>query len=178
MTATTSRPARVVRTGGPSRSRPLPPPPLAHRLVATAAVGATVGALGAGWLPRGPRTTTEALVVVTATFLSGLACGRLAGSRWVVLVLPVASAVAFELVRWPVAGPTVDLVHVSSYGILALLSGRGVLAVLGTFPMVVGAAVGALRARSGRPVGAAVAVIAVLALAGVVAVPAGPAPLD
>jgi pimeloyl-ACP methyl ester carboxylesterase len=65
------------------------------------------------------------------------------------LVVCAAFVVAQEISRWEVQGPSVDAVHLSTFGLIALVSGRGTHALLSLLPMVVGAAV----ARGGRPSG-------------------------
>ena len=55
---------------------------------------------------------------------------------------PVVFAVAFES-RTPLGGPTVDAPHLSTYGVFALVVGRGLHALLSLLPIVVGAAWGA-----------------------------------
>ena len=106
------------------------------------------------------------------------------------LLAPVVFAVAFEIVRLPVEGPTVDAPHLSTYGVFAFVVGRGFHALLSLLPMAVGAAWGAfaaarrdghLRAGRGRrvlrwtAVTASVVVVAGLAL--LVARPASTAPI-
>lgn len=129
-----------------------PPSPATRRVTATgialaATVAAAAGAL-AGWLiPRGPVTTVQAVVAVFAALAVGLAAGRLMGSRWVLLLAPAVFALVFELVRLRVDGPTVDAIRLDVYGVLVLVAGRGVDAVLMVLPMVVGAGVGLLVFR-------------------------------
>ena len=71
--------------------------------------------------------------------------------RWSMLVAPFTFVAVFELVRVGIDGPTVDAPHVSTYGILAMVVGRGVHGLLTLFPMVLGAAVGAGLARTIDP---------------------------
>ncbi|MCU0314030.1 MAG: alpha/beta hydrolase [Solirubrobacteraceae bacterium] len=97
--------------------------------------------------PRGPLTATAGI----GSLLAGLAAGWLAGfalrSRWAMLAAPVLFAAVFELVRLGTDGPTVDAIHLSPYGLIAFVTGRGVHALLVLLPMVLGAALGAGAAR-------------------------------
>ncbi len=117
-------------------------------------VGLTAaGGLIAAWLtPRGPITTSEALVSMAAALVIGVAAGLAMGSRWSLLVAPVAFAAVFELARLGVNGPTVDGIYLTSvYGIIAFVTGRLFHALLVLAPMLVGAAYGAgLAARLGK----------------------------
>jgi proline iminopeptidase len=149
------------------------------------AIGAALGVVAsfgvvAGWLtPRGPLTTVAAL----ATMLAGAAVGALVGaiwrSRWVMLVAPVVFVAVFELVRIGAVGPTVDGPRPwSTYGIMALVVGRGIHGLLVLLPMVVGTVYGRMLARrllgdAGEPsrrLSAGLAVRRVLAVLGTVAV--------
>ncbi|GAB3405368.1 alpha/beta fold hydrolase [Flindersiella endophytica] len=109
------------------------------------------GAL-AGWLtPRGPLTVAAALVSIVVSLGVGLAAGWILRSRWALPAAPVLFSGTFELVRLGATGPTVDAPHLSLLGVLALVAGRGVHALLTLLPMLVGAAYGAglARRRSG-----------------------------
>jgi pimeloyl-ACP methyl ester carboxylesterase len=82
-------------------------------------------------------------LVVVAAFGVGAGAGRLTGSRWALLLTPVTFALAFELARLPVDGPTVDGIRLDSiYGVLMLVAGRGVDAVLMLLPLTVGVGLG------------------------------------
>ena len=115
--------------------------------------------LAAGWgvlagllTPRSPQTAAAALASILVSVAVGVAAGLLARSRWVPLVAPVVFAVAFEIVRMPLDGPTVDLPHLSTYGVLALVVGRGFHALVSLLPMALGAAWArfAVARRAGR----------------------------
>ncbi len=97
--------------------------------------------------PRGPLTATAGIT----SMLTGLAVGGLAGlalrSRWALLVAPVVFIGVFELVRLGTDGPTVDGIHLSTYGLMALVVGRGIHGVIVLLPMLLGATVGAAAAR-------------------------------
>ncbi len=115
--------------------------------IAAATAGAA-GVLAGWWMPRGPVTTGEAVVSVLAALGVGFAAGRLTGSRWALLLAPVSFALVFELVRARVDGPTVDGIRLDGiYGVLMLIAGRGVDALLILLPMAVGAGFGLVAAR-------------------------------
>ena len=159
------------------------------RLLSALAVAAAWGAL-VGWLtPRGPTTGPDALATVLASLAVGCAAGALARTRWVVLAAPVAFAVALELVRLPVDGPTVDGIHLTQYGIFALVVGRVFHGLLTLLPLALGGAIGVAATReegtdarhrwggvAARLV-TAIAALAVVALAVGVSLPASTAPV-
>lgn len=122
--------------------------------LAAAVAAAVAGAVG-GWLmPRGPVTTAQALGTVAGCLLIGAAAGLLTRSRWALLLAPAAFVAFYELVRLPVDGPTVDAPRLDGlYGILVLVVGRGVDALLTVLPMLVGIGYGLLLARRRDPVG-------------------------
>jgi proline iminopeptidase len=154
-------------------------------------IAAMWGLIAGRWTPRGPVTTAQAL----AAMVVGLAVGGVAGfatrSRWSAAIAPLAFASVFEIVRLGTDGPTVDGFHASEYGFLAAGVGRGFHALVAVVPMVLGAAVGAGRARAlasavpnggrvGRGTRRGVAVlttVALVALAAGLARPARTAPI-
>ena len=93
--------------------------------------------------PRSPQTNVAALASVVVSLAIGVTAGLLTRSRWAMLVAPVVFAVAFEIARMPLDGPTVDAPHLSTYGVLALVVGRGFHALVSLLPMAIGAAWGA-----------------------------------
>ena len=103
-------------------------------------------------MPRGPLTSGHALTALGVGLLLGLCAGAATGSRWPMLVLPFALAAVFEL-RWAwLDGPTVDAPRFdSSYGVLALILGRGFFGLLLFVPLLLGVAVGAGWVRRRRP---------------------------
>ena len=113
------------------------------------AVGVAAGAAAilALLMPRGPITTTEALTTMAIGLLIGLAAGFTMRSRWAMLLAPLAFVAAYELVRLGTDGPTVDGIHTSMYGLIALSVGRGLHGLLALAPMILGAALGAGFAR-------------------------------
>jgi pimeloyl-ACP methyl ester carboxylesterase len=116
--------------------------------VAAIGVAAVTGVVAATVMPRGPATRGEVVAALVTGFVLGLAGGALMRSRWSVLVLPAAFAVTVELTRLDVVGPSVDLPRLdSTVGVLALVLGRGVAAILQLLPIAVGAAYGAALAR-------------------------------
>jgi proline iminopeptidase len=120
-----------------------------RRLAAVAALALPVlwGVIAGWWTPRGPLTTLEVLVAMFAGLLVGLSSGIALGSRWAMLVAPVAFVVALELARVGTVGPTVDAPRFSTYGLLAFAVGRGYHGLVALAPMVLGAALGAGAAR-------------------------------
>jgi len=120
-----------------------------RRIGAAVAVGAgaVFGLLSGWWIPRGPLTTTAALVTMAGGFLTGVVGGLAMRSRWAMVIAPVAFVVVVELLRIGAVGPTVDRPVLTTYGLIALVVGRGVHGVLALLPMVVGVAYGALLAR-------------------------------
>lgn len=122
--------------------------------LAAVATAAAAGVLG-GWLtPRGPVTTGEALLAIATALVVGGAAGLLTRSRWAMLLAPVTFMVVFELARLRVDGPTVDGIRLDNvYGVMALVAGRGVDAVLVLLPMLVGVGHGIAlaRRRAGAP---------------------------
>lgn len=120
----------------------------ASRTGAGIVLAALTGLLVALVMPRAPATTVEALVLLVAGYATGVAAGFVMRSRWVMLAAPVACLAAFELGRINERGPSVDGVHLdTAFGIIGLLVGRGVFAIVGLFPMIVGGALGAALAR-------------------------------
>jgi pimeloyl-ACP methyl ester carboxylesterase len=128
--------------------------------------------------PRSPADSLQALAMLALALLVGLAAGATWRSRWAFLVTPSAFLVGYELSRLPLAGPTVEGPHLSLYGLIALAAGRGLIALVVVAPMLIGVglALGAVQRRAatlaGRPpaparlrVGAALALLAILAVA-------------
>ncbi|MDF5754338.1 alpha/beta hydrolase [Spongiactinospora sp. TRM90649] len=114
------------------------------------------GAIAALTTPRGPLTPAGALVAIGAGLAVGVVAGYLTRSRWAMAATPTLFAVVFEVLRIRAVGPSVDAPHGGLFGVLAFVSGRGVHALLGPLPMLVGAAYGAGLARpASRASGAA-----------------------
>jgi pimeloyl-ACP methyl ester carboxylesterase len=120
------------------------------------------GALAGWWMPRGPLTGVQALGSVALSAAVGLivarwARSRWARSRWIYVLLPLLFWIALELARARVRGPSVDLPHGSLLGVVVLVAGRGLQALLTAFPMLLALAWG--RGVTGRPGQAATAVV-------------------
>jgi len=111
------------------------------------AVAAGAAAILSLLMPRGPITTTEALTTMAAGLSIGLAGGLAMRTRWAMALSPLTFVAAYELVRLGTDGPTVDGIHTSAYGLIALAVGRGMHGILALAPMVLGAALGAGLAR-------------------------------
>ena len=127
----------------PRRTRPLLP--VDRRLGVGLAVGIALasGLLAGWWTPRGPLTTGQALASMGIGLAVGAAAGMLTRSRWSMLLAPAVFVTVFELTRLGTDGPTVDGLHASTYGLLALAVGRGVHGLLTVLPMMLGASLGA-----------------------------------
>lgn len=158
-----------------------------------------VALLSVWWMPRGPVSTAESLACVGLGLLVGLGAGWATGSRWSALLAPAVFVAAYELVRLPVDGPTVDGLRLSTYGVIAFLTGRLFHGLVLLLPMAWGAAAGAAvrrgrrrraAARAGAPppagtaygrwaraTGMAVSGVALLVLTALLARPASTAPI-
>jgi len=118
------------------------------RVIAAAGICGLAGALTALGMPRGPVTATHIGVSITAGFLVGGVAGFVLRSRWAMVLAPVTFAVANEIARIAVAGPTVDRPDLSTtFGLLVLILGRGFAAVIQLLPIILAAGVGAGAAR-------------------------------
>jgi hypothetical protein len=99
--------------------------------------------LNAWWTPRGPVTTSEALITMAAALCVGLGAGLATGNRWSLLLAPVVYMIVFELARLGASGPTIDAIHLdSTLGIVAFIVGRVAHGVLALVPMAAGALYG------------------------------------
>jgi pimeloyl-ACP methyl ester carboxylesterase len=99
-------------------------------------------------MPRGPATALQALFVLAVCLAAGLAAGLVLRSRWAILLAPIAHLVVIELFHLGLAGPTVGAVRLDeTFGIIALVVGRGFYFLLGLVPMALGASLGATLAR-------------------------------
>jgi proline iminopeptidase len=168
-------------------------PMLRRRRVAVAMAVVTAGMFGlAGgwWTPRGPITTSEAVTTIGLSLLVGTVVGMVMRSRWAILLAPVTFAALFELARMRTDGPIVDGIHPGSlYGIVTVVLGRGIHALLALLPMLLGTTLGAAAARhldrghqrarqpirTGRWVRRAVTVLAILGVVTLTAALARPA---
>jgi pimeloyl-ACP methyl ester carboxylesterase len=147
------------------------------------AIGAVLAIASTVPLPRGPVTGGQALLCIGASLLAGLAAGRLSRSRWSVLLAPLAYIAATEVTRAfiGVAGATFGPIRLdNTYGIVALVAGRGVHGLLVLVPMAAGASVGVVLARPWRRrawIPAGLLSAATLAVGVAVALPASPPPV-
>lgn len=118
-------------------------------LITAALLAAGFGLVSGLLTPRGPITSVEALVTMAAGLAIGLASGALTGSRWSLLIVPVAFIVALELARTDISGPTVEGINVDTmYGVIAFVLGRGLHWFLAILPMIAGTFIGiAVMAR-------------------------------
>ena len=114
------------------------------------AIAGSWGLLAGSWTPRGPVTPAQALWSMVISVVVGGAAGLVARSRWAIVVAPAVFAMMVEIARTGTDGPTVDGLHLSTYGVLALVVGRGFHALLTLLPMALGAALGAGAARTIR----------------------------
>jgi pimeloyl-ACP methyl ester carboxylesterase len=111
------------------------------------ALPATWAVLSAWWMPRGPVSTAQSLACLGLGLLVGLGVGWLTGSRWAMLTAPAIFVVVYEIGRWPVDGPTVDGLRLSTYGVIAFVTGRLFHGLVALVPMAWGAAAGAAARR-------------------------------
>lgn len=147
------------------------------------------GVIAAELVPRGPVTATQAVVTMGVLLLVGVGAGLATGSRWSLLAAPLLFAVAFEVARLGIVGPTVEAPRLTSlYGAIAFVLGRGMAAVLMLLPLLVGAMIGVdLASRLAHPsarrldragwVGVTVGLVALLTQAFFIARPATTAPI-
>ncbi|WP_433295204.1 alpha/beta fold hydrolase [Actinoplanes sp. CA-030573] len=142
------------------------------------------GVLAAFWRPRGPIFGYEAVILIAVSVAVGAVAGRVYRSRSAIFLAPLLFVVAAEITRVGFTGPTVDFPRPSDLGVLALIVGRGFLALLTLLPMGVAAAYGAGSRRHSRNpfrwVGrflTGVLAVVVLATAVVVALPGRVTPI-
>ena len=135
-----------------SEDQPTTAPTRTGRQWLVAALPAIAAGVLAGWLiPRGPITTAEAVITLIAALLVGALTGGWTRSRWAMVLAPATFMLVFEMARMRIDGPTVDGIRLDGiYGVMALVAGRGVDAVLILLPMIVGASYGAALARRRR----------------------------
>src|SRR5689334_20464842 len=112
------------------------------RLLVPVILAAAWGIVAARWTPRGPLTNPQALWSIGISAAVGMAAGWVSRSRWAMLTAPAGFIVALELTRMGVRGPSVGAAHLSTFGLIALVTGRGVHGLLSVFPMVLGAGYG------------------------------------
>jgi pimeloyl-ACP methyl ester carboxylesterase len=153
------------------------------------ALAAGFGLISAWLTPRGPITTSEALISMGAALAVGVGAGLVLANRWSILVTPVVFAVVFELARLGIEGPTVDAINFSGmYGMFAFVLGRVVHGLLVLAPLALGSVYGVwLASRVGNTTSATmgglgwtltgVTTLAIAAMAFFIAIPASTAPI-
>jgi proline iminopeptidase len=118
--------------------------------VAPIAIGAALAIVSSVPLPRGPVTAGQAILCIGASLLAGLIAGRLSRSSWSILLAPLGYVVAYEVARsvMGVAGATFGPIRLdNTYGIVALVAGRGFHGLLALLPMAAGASLGVVLGR-------------------------------
>ncbi|AZN30427.1 alpha/beta hydrolase [Flaviflexus salsibiostraticola] len=136
---------------GESRHSRSPQSPRAGRLALATGLAMAGGAFGGLLLPRGAVTTLQAVLTVIGCLLLGAYAALVARSRWVLLVLPLAFAAAYETARLPITGPTVDGVRLDGiYGLLMFTVGRGIDGLVTLPALLVGAGWGLMASRRWR----------------------------
>ena len=175
------------------QARPQAPPADRRRSVETAVAAASVSliALLTGlFIPFGPITNTQVWIVMLSSLAVGLFVGWLTRSPWAMLLAPLTYIIIFELARSNGLAPTAGAIRLNnSYGLLALIMGRGFHGLVSLLPMILGAGLGVFAVRytsdeMGRSVGTVLKAvplvimgIVVLALAVLNAVPAVTPPI-
>jgi hypothetical protein len=103
-------------------------------IVVITTLAVLVGLLVASIILRGPITTRQALSVIISP-VTGIVAGLLLRSKWAMLLGLLIYGAAFELGRMDTSGPLVDMPGLgTTFGILVLLRGRGVHALLAGLP--------------------------------------------
>ncbi|MBE2221361.1 MAG: alpha/beta hydrolase [Anaerolineae bacterium] len=99
-------------------------------------------------VPYGPITQTQVWLVMASSLVAGLIVGFLMRTPWAMLLAPVVYILTFELVRSNGIVPTIGAIRLdNSYGILALLMGRGFHGLVALLPLILGSGLGVLLAR-------------------------------
>lgn len=110
---------------------------------------ALAGFLTALAMPYGPITTAQVWFVLVSSLFVGLIAGLALRTPWTMLLAPLAYILLFELGRTNGLVPTTGAIRLdNSYGLLALLMGRGFHGLVGLLPLVLGAGVGVFLTRS------------------------------
>ena len=95
-------------------------------LVVVVALAAVFADLSASFTPRGPVTTAQAYASLAVALVVGLTAGVAFPSRWVLLLVPVAYTVLFELGRMGHVGASIDAPSFGSIlETIAFFVGRG-----------------------------------------------------
>lgn len=115
-----------------------------------------IAILTALFMPFGPITNSQVWIVMFSSLAIGLLAGWLTRTPWAMLLAPLTYIIIFELVRSNGLVPTTGTIRLdNSYGLLALIMGRGFHALVGLLPMVLGAGLALffVRANSGQMAG-------------------------
>lgn len=114
-------------------------------------LSAGAGLMSAWLTPRGPITSSQALVSMFAALLLGILAGLVTGNRWSLVITPLIFFSVFEFARMGIEGATIDTIHLDSlYGIMAFVLGRVIPGALVTIPMMLGTVFGVeIAARLG-----------------------------
>jgi proline iminopeptidase len=106
-------------------------------------VAAIVGLASAVVMPRGPVTAGQGLLVMGSGLILGMVAGFAWPSRAAGFLTLVAYIASFELGCTNAVGPTVDAIRLdNTFGIIALILGRGLHGLLLGVPLVLGCKVG------------------------------------
>lgn len=90
-------------------------------------------------MPRGPATAAQALTIMVTGLIVGLVAGLASRSRWAMVLAPIAYIVTIEIGQLDVVGPTVGAIRLdNTFGILALILGRGFHGLVALLPMILG----------------------------------------
>ena len=107
--------------------------------------------MGAGLLPRYVTTVGEMFGLMFGGLLVGATVGVVLRSRWAILLAPIGHIIGFEIVRALVFGApgfsSGGIYLGNSIAIVVFIASRGVYALLGFLPMVLGAIGGAAGVR-------------------------------
>lgn len=107
--------------------------------------------MGAGVLPRFVTTVGEMFGLMFGGLFVGAVVAAVLRSRWAILLAPLGHIIGFELARallFGAPGFSSEGIYLgNSVAILVFIASRGVYAVLGLLPMVLGAILGAAGAR-------------------------------
>ena len=122
-----------------------------NRLTETAVAGgstALIALLTVLAMPYGPITSTQVWIVMISCLAVGLIAGLALRSPWVMLLAPLVYIVVFELFRPHGGALTIGLPRLdNTYGILALVVGRGFHGLVGLLPLILGAGWGVILSR-------------------------------
>ena len=118
------------------------------RMVLGMLVAGSGGVLAARMMPRGPVTTSQALITMGICLLVGTLAAVITGSNWSMLAAPVVYFLGVELGRPNLVGPTVGPLRLNeAYGILAFVLGRLLPGLLSLVTMLLGARLGLILRR-------------------------------